>query len=229
MTRYFAKDTPLAGLERMMMSVPGFQHRGSGIRILNRFRYRAEDLNCRYCLHYQRKGCIIPVCPYIAERLESGAIGYRELVMECFGTIPHTAFQQRIRAVENWDGPDQGNLTRMENWQTSCFCEKESKPNPSWLAAAYLLASRESLWQAAFPALSYAHIDFHRVGLHGFSAQDYPLFYAAKRLYARKPPMAMEELSDPHLIKDSIFLDIIYAVLIARYGAAVMQKRRLIP
>ena len=41
--------------------------------------------------------------------------------------------------------------------------------------------------------------------------------------------MAMEELSDPHLIKDSIFLDIIYAVLIARYGAAVMQKRRLIP
>ena len=75
-----------------MMSVPGFQHRGSGIRILNRFRYRAEDLNCRYCLHYQRKGCIIPVCPYIAERLESGAIGYRELVMECFGTIPHTAF-----------------------------------------------------------------------------------------------------------------------------------------
>ena len=29
--------------------------------------------------------------------------------------------------------------------------------------------------------------------------------------------------------KDSIFLDIIYAVLIARYGAAVMQKRRLIP
>ena len=75
MTRYFAKDTPLAGLERMMMSVPGFQHRGSGVRILNRFRYRAEDLNCRYCLHYQRKGCIIPVCPYIAERLEAVRLG----------------------------------------------------------------------------------------------------------------------------------------------------------
>ena len=27
MTKYFSQDTPLAGLERMMMSVPGFQKR----------------------------------------------------------------------------------------------------------------------------------------------------------------------------------------------------------
>ena len=67
MTRYFAQNTPRAGLEHMMMSVPGFQKRGGGMMILSRFCYKPEDVDCRYCLHYQRKGCIIPVCPYIAE------------------------------------------------------------------------------------------------------------------------------------------------------------------
>lgn len=76
MTKYFAQDTPRAGLERMMMSVPGFQRRGGGTMILSRFRYKPEDVACRYCLHYRRRSCQIPICPYIAERLKSGAIGY---------------------------------------------------------------------------------------------------------------------------------------------------------
>ena len=33
MTRYFAQNTPRAGLEHMMMSVPGFQKRGGGMMI----------------------------------------------------------------------------------------------------------------------------------------------------------------------------------------------------
>lgn len=77
MTKYFAQDTPRAGLERMMMSVPGFQRRGGGTMILSRFRYKPEDVACRYCLHYRRRSCQVPICPYIAERLKSGAIGYQ--------------------------------------------------------------------------------------------------------------------------------------------------------
>ena len=107
MTKYFAQDTPRAGLERMMMSVPGFQRRGGGTMILSRFRYKPEDVACRYCLHYRRRSCQIPICPYIAERLKSGAIGYRDLILECFGHIPHAGLRKRIQAVEHWDGPDQ--------------------------------------------------------------------------------------------------------------------------
>lgn len=40
MTKYFSQDTPLAGLERMMMSVPGFQKRGGGMMVLCRFHYK---------------------------------------------------------------------------------------------------------------------------------------------------------------------------------------------
>ena len=43
MTRYFAQNTPRAGLEHMMMSVPGFQKRGGGMMILSRFCYKPED------------------------------------------------------------------------------------------------------------------------------------------------------------------------------------------
>lgn len=54
MTRYFAQNTPRAGLEHMMMSVPGFQKRGGGMMILSRFCYKPEDVDCRYCLHYRK-------------------------------------------------------------------------------------------------------------------------------------------------------------------------------
>ena len=97
MTKYFAQDTPRAGLERMMMSVPGFQRRGGGTMILSRFRYKPEDVACRYCLHYRRRSCQVPICPYIAERLKSGAIGYRDLILECYDTSLMPACAREFR------------------------------------------------------------------------------------------------------------------------------------
>ena len=90
MTRYFAQNTPRAGLEHMMMSVPGFQKRGGGMMILSRFCYKPEDVDCRYCLHYRRRSCQVRTCPYIAERLKSGAIEYSEEKLdEALGTVGH--------------------------------------------------------------------------------------------------------------------------------------------
>ena len=54
MTRYFAQNTPRAGLEHMMMSVPGFQKRGGGMMILSRFCYKPEDVDCRDWPAYRR-------------------------------------------------------------------------------------------------------------------------------------------------------------------------------
>ena len=99
MTRYFAQNTPRAGLEHMMMSVPGFQKRGGGMMILSRFCYKPEDVDCRYCLHYRRRSCQVRTCPYIAERLKSGAIEYLDLILEYFGHIPeHTQYDTQSLA-----------------------------------------------------------------------------------------------------------------------------------
>lgn len=129
MTRYFAQNTPRAGLEHMMMSVPGFQKRGGGMMILSRFCYKPEDVDCRYCLHYRRRSCQVRTCPYIAERLKSGAIEYLDLILEYFGHIPHAGLHKRIQAVEHWSGPDQAVLHTVSVHLRSRFADRVS---PQW-------------------------------------------------------------------------------------------------
>ena len=217
MTKYFAQDTPQASLERMMMSVPGFQRRGGGISFSS-FHYKPEDVDCQYCLHYRRKSCQIPICPYIAERLASGALEYHDLILECLGRNLRLRLYQRIRSVTHWDGPDQAILHKIRP-----YCQKEANrpqediPSVYW-AALYLLASRESLWKTAVPALASGYIDFHCISCRGLAVRDYPIFYSAKRLYERKFPMDAGELANRSPIDDQDFLNILYATLIARYG-----------
>lgn len=230
MTRYFAQNTPRAGLEHMMMSVPGFQKRGGGMMILSRFCYKPEDVDCRYCLHYRRRSCQVRTCPYIAERLKSGAIEYLDLILEYFGHIPHAGLHKRIQAVEHWSGPDQAVLHTVSVHLRSRFADRvwDDAP-PGYLAALYLLASKERLWQPALPALSHDSIDFSRIVSkpHGFAIQDYPIFYSARRLYDLKSPMEAEDLAHPKLVSDLDFHNIIYATMIARYGKAVMDASKL--
>ena len=231
MTRYFAQNTPRAGLEHMMMSVPGFQKRGGGMMI-SRFCYKPEDVDCRYCLHYRRRSCQVRTCPYIAERLKSGAIEYLDLILEYFGHIPHAGLHKRIQAVEHWSGPDQAVLHTVSVHLRSRFADRvwDDAP-PGYLAALYLLASKERLWQPALPALSHDSIDFSRIVSkpHGFAIQDYPIFYSARRLYDLKSPMEAEDLAHPKLVSDLDFHNIIYATMIARYGKAVMDASKEAP
>ena len=126
--------------------------------------------------------------------------------------------------MEHWDGPDQVILRTVFVQLKSRFADRawDGAP-PGYLAALYLLASKERLWQPALSALSHDFIDFNRIAHHGFTAQDYPVFYSARRLYDLKPPMEVEDLAHRNLVSDMDFLNIIYATLIARHGRAVMD------
>ena len=134
-----------------------------------------HDVDCRYCLHYRRRSCQVRTCPYIAERLKSGAIEYLDLILEYFGHIPHAGLHKRIQAVEHWSGPDQAVLHTVSVHLRSRFADRvwDDAP-PGYLAALYLLASKERLWQPALPALSHDSIDFSRIVSkpHGFAIQD---------------------------------------------------------
>jgi len=61
---------------------------GSKTHIYNRFKgYTARDCDCKFCLHYggKKKGCLIPVCCCLEERIKAGcdltkgADGYRHI------------------------------------------------------------------------------------------------------------------------------------------------------
>ena len=216
MAKYFAQNTPQAGLERMMMTVPGFKPRGGGTMILNRFHYRPEDVDCRNCLHGNVQVCILSVCPYIAERLEAGCIGLQELIEESFRDIPHAGLKKRIEAVTSWKGLSRAALQRIADRHLEASC-------PGWLAAVYLLASSEHLWKLAVSAITPGSIAFSKISLKGISTDDYPLFRAAKGLYNGRFLLSASELADKELVNDSAFRDILCAALIARYGKAVIS------
>ena len=67
---------------------------------LNTFRYTPEMVDCKLCTEYRKtKGCTAQgVCPWLAERIEAGVVGYGEAVM---GSFPHRPrLQTRLTMAE---------------------------------------------------------------------------------------------------------------------------------
>ena len=54
---------------------------------INTFKYTPKDVSCQLCTEYVKKlGCTALRCPWLAERIEAGVVGYCEAVLE---TFPH--------------------------------------------------------------------------------------------------------------------------------------------
>ena len=222
MTKYFSQDTPLAGLERMMMSVPGFQKRGGGMMVLCRFHYKKEDVDCTYCRSYMRHTCQESVCPYIPERLEAGTIGYQELAERCLRMAGHQKLWKRASSLSKGNtlplALEPAHRHRLSKWPeagTASIC-------PQKLAAVYLLSSRIGLWRRVLPHISHGRIDFSSVSLRGIDPRDYPVYRAAKGLYCGKLLITSAELADEEQVSSEAFGDILNAMLIARYGKTII-------
>jgi len=154
MTKYFLKDTPLAGLERQMMTPPYFSPRGGGQTILCRFRYRPEDVACRHCMEYRRGGCNEEVCPWLEERVEAGSITYASLAAAFYREWRKTEFGERIRELLNGKRSiayyDPGHAGRLALYTQ--FLARHQRDNRA-LAAMYLLTATETLRRCAIPRI----------------------------------------------------------------------------
>ena len=84
---------------------------------INTFKYTPADVDCKLCTEYVKKfGCTACGCPWMAERIEAGVVGYAEVVRQMF---PHdkrlmARLEPLIRAppaahggCENPPGPQQ--------------------------------------------------------------------------------------------------------------------------
>lgn len=104
MTKFFMRGTPLAGLEKQMMTPPNYTPRGGGRMILNRFRYRPEDVVCKNCTQCIHGKCSATICPWIEERAEAGVISYSSLVWEYYRNL----WGNQSRRSDNAIAPRQG-------------------------------------------------------------------------------------------------------------------------
>ena len=52
---------------------------------INTFKYTPADVDCKLCTEYVKKfGCTACGCPWMAERIEAGVVGYAEVVRQMF-------------------------------------------------------------------------------------------------------------------------------------------------
>lgn len=50
---------------------------------INTFKYTPADVDCKLCTEYVKKfGCTACGCPWMAERIEAGVVGYAEVVRQ---------------------------------------------------------------------------------------------------------------------------------------------------
>lgn len=205
-----------------MMTPPGFTTRCSGQTTSSRFKYKPEDVACQYCTECRHRKCTAPVCLYVPERLEAGAITYQELVRIFFFGMNHAALARRIDALtsrHSFGYRDSAHQYRLEG----CLHGELARPSRCQLAALYLLTAKSDLWRRTASAIRAGQIDYSEVRQKDFDIQSYALYRTAKGISDMQIILAPDALADPTLIGDDILWLIINAALIARYGKDVFS------
>ena len=86
----------------------------------NTFKYTPKDVSCQLCTEYVKKlGCTALRCPWLAERIEAGVVGYREAVLE---TFPHERrlFQRLNLLIKHYPGSLWSNEQHERRMQYQC-------------------------------------------------------------------------------------------------------------
>ena len=233
MTKYFFKDTPLAGLERQMMTPPNFTPRGGGQMILCRFRYRPEDVDCKNCTEYRKKRDAPRVCPWLEERAEAGVVTYAVLAFEFYERWMDGPFGERIRKVLSGKRTvtyyNEGHAARLQVYSTYLTTHWKGGDRNHRLAAMYLMTATEALRRWAMPnlfGLWPTALREWRV-LHGLSGQEYAMYQAARGISQRRRTITAPELCDEDLVDDLTLALILDALLIDHYGPVILRLEEI--
>ena len=101
MSKLFMYGTSLEGIEQLMVMVPNFQPRRSGIVINNYFNCQGgvKDCNCKDNIINRDWN----KCGYIGSNLKSNVdrFRYKDLIRECFGKINNYFLKERLKNLAN--------------------------------------------------------------------------------------------------------------------------------
>lgn len=189
------------------------------------FKYRPEDVDCRYCTDYSRKhGCRSAHCPYLSERIEAGVVGYGEAVAETFKAVP--AIRYRLAYLTStfpgtmWS--DGGHERRM-NAVSYYAGHNRKRDTNEYFAALYLLSADRDLYRRTMSCHNRSTIRFEKAHRRGISTRGYTLLGAAKTIYLGTNDLTPEDLTNTEIIDTDTFRLIINALLIVRYGVNALE------
>jgi hypothetical protein len=190
------------------------------------FKYTPETVDCHYCTAYSRRGCkAADGCPYIAERIEAGAVDYGEVVWAMFKN-PSVMLRWRLRYLVDHFEDSMWESERHEKRFHRMWAEmgtRKKRDTPQFFAALYLLTANEDVWRRAYNAFSVNGITMEYVRLCGISVPNYALVQAAKSIYLNTDHFTVADLEDSEAVSTDAFRLVVNAVLIARYGRDVLK------
>lgn len=190
------------------------------------FKHTPETVDCKYCLLYHHRRCTSKNgCPYLAERIEAGAVDYGTIVRDMFKS-PTTVLRWRlVNLIEDfpntmWESKD--HEKRFFRIWTEIGTRKR-RDTPRFFAALYLLTSNEDVYYRAYNAFTSDGVDPSYIRMSGIETSGYALVQAAKSIYLGTDHFTITDLSDCEAISSDAFRVIVNALLIARYGRNVMS------
>ena len=163
-------------------------------------------------------------CPWLAERIEAGVVGYREAVLE---TFPHERrlFQRLNLLIKHYPGSLWSNEQheRRMQYQRTVQGYRRRRDTNAYYAAMYLLTSNDDIYRRTANCFCKHGIEFGYAVLKNTSPHNYALFMAARDLCDKTEAVTMADLAEPEVIDPEALRLIVNATLIARYGLAAFQ------
>jgi len=196
---------------------------------INTFQYTPEDVDCKLCTQYagKKRGCKAKNgCPWLAERIEAGVVGYEEAVLETFPRDPHLDARLHT-AIQCFSGSlflNAGHKQRMENLKTR-MGHSRRRDKPAYFAAMYLLTANEDIYHRTASCFCSHGMEFSYAVLKDISPHNYTLLSAARDIYTDDDRLAVSDLASTEITDTLVFSLITNALLIARYGCAVLSIR----
>lgn len=227
MSKYFMNDSELQELEQLMMLVPNFSPRSRGIIVVHGFGKADAQ---------EREEEILPT---LAEQfrfdsdigcLNSNGRGasYNRFISSCFYDCKSYRFQSRLEyLIRNCSGDFFISQTHRARFGSVCRLQEIPVENRSTihLAVLFLLSSDDKLWSAAKDYIYIDSFDFKKMILSSINTDGYAIYQMAKTIYTAREYVRMDEIADKFLIGDQAFKAIIHSILIAKYGAPVLQVK----
>ncbi len=165
-------------------------------------------------------------CPWLAERIEAGVVGYREAVMETFPRDCRLSSRLNL-LIKHYPGSLWSNEQHERRMQYQCAVQgyRRRRDTNAYYAAMYLLTSNDDIYRRTANCFCKDGIEFGYAVLKNTSPHNYALFMAARDLCDKTEAVTMADLAEPEVIDPEALRLIVNATLIARYGLAAFQIR----
>ena len=223
MSKLFMYGTSLEGIEQLMVMVPNFQPRRSGIVINNYFNCEGGVKGCNSVINFSNR---CNDCEYIHSSFLSNMdkVSYKGLINECFRKIRNYSFKDRLKHLsDSFKGEVFLNSNHKERFYRVVYEQDLDiyDISPRYIAVIFLLTSDETLWNLLEHTVKPNGFGFNKCNLKQISTEDYARYQMAKTIWTGKESIEISEIADVDLIDDKTFKAIINASLITRYGTDI--------